>query len=818
MSNQLKFIFRSMTRHKVFSGINIVGLAVGIAAVMLIYRIVHFEMAFNKRFANYERIVRIVRHDSGPNGEGWTTCVPGPAGPAIQLSVPQLEAFSRATEIWPSLAVPNPNGGAPLKKFNMEGDELAMFVDPAFVEIFEPEWLAGDPLTALSDVGTIVLTQKMAEKCFGNWESAMNQHLVMDNQVQMTVRGVMADFPANTDFPVLALVSYSTLLANKDAFLAFNNDAWGQCASNFQAYGLLKDPSQFDDANAVLATLGQKEYAADNPQSKEKHAHQLQKLSELHFNESLSNPAYRTASKDNLKLISFIGLLVLAMACFNFVNLSTAKASQRAKEIGVRKTLGVSRGQLIRQFLLETGVTTLVAVVLGVVLAAISLPLLRNISDVPPSTPFLTEPSTFAMLAVLAVAITLLAGAYPSLVLAGFSPAGALKSHSAGAPKGQGIARGHSLVREGLVVLQFTIAAGLIVGTLVSLGQMDFIKHKDMGYEKGLVYTFSLNPDSTSLSKLETLRNKLHQLNSVEAVSFSSDSPTSANLSTTNFAFPAGGEDAPFGLPIKLADANYQKTYGLRMVAGRWFEPSDTIKECVVNEYLLKKLGIADMGAAIGQNIRLGGPKPIKVVGVVADFHTHSIHQPLEPLMIAPFKRAFYMAGVKIKPDNLAATTASIQRVFDEVYPEQVFAGQFFDESVASFYENENRFSNTCKGFGLLAVFIACLGLFGLSMHTAARRTKEIGVRKVLGASVTGLTGLLAKDFLKLVIVSLAIAFPLAYWLMDKWLADFAFRIEISFGVFLMAGFAALLVAFAAVGFQSIKAALANPVESLKNE
>jgi putative ABC transport system permease protein len=814
----LKFIFRSMARDKVFSGINIVGLAVGIAAVMLIYRIVNFELGFNKSFANYERIVRIVRHDTGQNGEGWTTCVPGPAGVAIQQSVPQLEEFSRVAEVWPSLTVPNPNGGAPMKKFNMEGDELAMFVDAAFVKIFEPKWLAGDPLTALNDVGSIVLTKKIAEKCFDNWGAAMNQNLVMDNQVQLTVRGVIADFSVNSDFPLVALVSYPTLLANKASYLNFNDNAWGQCASNHQAYAMLKDPKQFDDANAVLTTVGQKEYAADNPQSREKHIHQLQKLSDLHYNESLSNPAYQAVSKDHLRLLSFIGLLVLSMACFNFINLSTAQASQRAKEVGVRKTLGVGRGRLIRQFLSETGVITLVSMVLGVVLAMLALPLVQYISDVPPETPFLTEPQTLAMLVFLAVSITLLAGAYPSLILAGLSPAGALKSQLKGASNGLGTARGQGLVREGLVVLQFTIAAGLIVGTLVSLAQMDFIKNKDMGYEKGLVYTFSLNTDSTSHSKMETLRNKLHQLNSVEEVSFSSDTPTSANTSSTNFSFPASGEDAPFGLSIKFTDANYQKTYGLRMVAGKWFEPSDTIKECVVNEYLLEKLGIADVGSAVGQHIRLGGPKPVKVVGVVANFHTHSVHEPLEPLMIAPFKRVFYMAGVKIKPDNLAATTASIQRVFDEVYPEQVFSGQYFDESIAGFYENEERFSNTCKGFGLLAVFIACLGLFGLSMHAAARRTKEIGVRKVLGASVTELTGLLAKDFLKLVVIALSIGFPVAWWLMDKWLADFAFRINISWAVFVVAGLLAVAVAFLSVGFQSVKAALANPVKSLRSE
>lgn len=819
MITNLKFILRSMSRNKVFAGINILGLAVGVAAVLLIYRIVDFELSFNKGFKNYDRIVRIVRYDIYPEGENWITCVPTSAGDAIQASVPQFEEFSRVRELWPTIAVPDPAGGAPLKKFTQTDGETSFFAEPAFLKILEPTMLAGDPNTALRDAGTVILTQSMAEKCFGNWQSSMNQTVIMDGIVPLVVRGVVADFPTNCDFPIHVLVSYPTLIAN-GAHYNYDPESWGSCSSNSQAYALLKDVNQWDDAEAVLATVGQKEYNQEARSEKTKRVHHLQALSDLHYNEDLYNSGGRIMTKNRLRVLSFIGLLVLAMACFNFINLSTAQATQRAKEVGVRKTLGVSKGQLIGQFMTETAAVTVISVALGLVLAILGLPLLKLISDVPADAPFLTLPHTWAFLLVLAVAVTLLAGFYPSMVLAGFQPSEALKSNASSKASSSNsfFMKGHSAVREGLVVFQFAIAAALIVGALVTLAQLDYIRNKDLGFDKNLIYTFNYNNDSTSLTKLDALRQQLAQIPTVESISFCSDHPSSGNIWNTNFAFPSSAEDAQFSLSLKFADEAYMKTYGLRLLAGKWYEPSDTIRHGVVNQTLLKKLGITDPNEVVGQELKLGGRRRVQIVGVVQDFHSHSVHDPLEPILIIPRKQFYYNAGVKIMPTDLASTTAAIQKVFDQIYPEQVFTGRYFDENIAQFYEDENRFSNTCKGFGLLAVFIACLGLFGLSMHAAARRTKEIGIRKVLGASIVGITGMLAKDFLKLVLLSLFIGFPLAWWLMNKWLADFAFHIDITWAVFAMAGTTSVAVAFLTVSFQSVKAALSNPIKSLRSE
>jgi putative ABC transport system permease protein len=331
-----------------------------------------------------------------------------------------------------------------------------------------------------------VLTQRMAEKCFGTWQQALDQTLLIDNLVTISVRGVVADLPTDCDLPLEMLISYPTLLANAGLFYYTDQDQWGSCSSNNQAYALLKDPAQWDAAAAVLAKVGEQEYAEANRFKNAKKTHRLQPLSELHYDENLGAPYGHTVTKSRLRVLSFIGLMVLVMACFNFINLATAQATQRAKEVGVRKTLGGSRSQLLRRFMAETAVLTLISVTAGLFLAQVCLPLLKYVSEVPPEAPFLALPQTWAFLILTAMSVTLLAGFYPAMILAGFNPVEALKNQLAG----RGSSR--ATVRKGLVVLQFSIAVALVIGALATLGQLDYIQKKDLGFDKNLVYTFSL--------------------------------------------------------------------------------------------------------------------------------------------------------------------------------------------------------------------------------------------------------------------------------------------------------------------------------------
>ncbi|MFN7116267.1 MAG: ABC transporter permease [Saprospiraceae bacterium] len=806
--NHLKIALRTLQKNRLYALINIVGLAVGIAAVLLIYRMVTYELSFNKNFKNYDRIARVVSYEKRAEGEGYTVCTPIPAMDVIENNISQFAAMSRVRELWVTLTIPNPNGGTPLKKLGMTPPETAFFAEPNFVKIFDFQWLAGDAATALKENGAIVLTKSWAEKCFGNWQDAMGKTMLVDNLIPVEVKGVLADLPANCDFTFPFLVSYATLKANPSNF--FYDTEWGSCSSNNQVYALLRDASQMAVTNTSLAKVGEKEYVGRS--GKQSRFHVLQPLSDLHYNENYPNSGSHRISKTRLKVLSAIGILILALACFNFINLATAQAALRAREVGVRKTLGSQQRQLIGQFMTETGVIVLVAVILGANLAYFTSPLLKFISDVPDTLPFFSQPFIWAFLAMLTLSVTLLAGLYPSFALASFRPVKALKNNT------NNQFFGGAALRKSLVVLQFTIAQGLIIGAIVTILQLDFIRSRDLGFDKNLVYTFSFNSDSSSIARQETLRQTLLQVPDVESVSLSSDQPLSGNTWMSNFRYGSHAEDEPFAVTLKFADANYQETYGIQLLAGKWFAPSDTVRQGVVNHTLLKKLGITDPNEAVGQRLRLGGSTMVDIVGVAADFHTHSLREEHQPLLISTRKEYYWEAGVKIRPQNLAKTTANIQQAFDKIFPEQVFTGRFLDESIAQFYEDDNRLSATTKGFGILAIIISCLGLFGLATHATAQRTKEIGIRKVLGASLMNIVGLLSKDFLRLVIIALLVATPLAWYAMNQWLENFAYRIDIQWWVFVMVGVLGIVIALATVSFQAIRAAVANPVESLKNE
>jgi len=809
--HNLRLAWRALSKNKIYLALNICGLAAGIAACLLVFRIVRFEWSFNTGFHNHDRIVRVLSREKDSESESMSACVPIPAMAAIQGSVSQFEQVARIREVWPTITVPDPAGGAPLRKFQPSTPEVGMFVEPSFFKIFDLTWLAGDPGTALNEINTAVLPRKLAEKCFDDWHKAVGQTLVMDNRVHLTVRGVVENMPDNCDFPLFILVSYPTIMPNKDLYFYDEKD-WGSCSTNNQLFALLRDKNQFFTAAATVALVGKEEYKQGNKYRNAEKTHVLQPLGDLHFNEDVGNSGSHTISRARLWVLACIGLLVLAMACFNFINLATALATLRAREVGVRKTLGGSRWALVGQFMGETALIVLISVTAGALIAKAFVPMLKYISEVPDDLPFFSDPALLVFLVLTAVAVTLLSGLYPSLVLSGFSPVRALKNETTTAVSG-GVP-----LRKALVVLQFVIAQGLIVGAIVTIGQLDYIRNLDLGFKKDLVYTFAFGGDSTSQAKLDVFKQRLLQIPSVETVSFSNDQPSSGNTWSSNFAFGRGAEDAKFHTNLKFCDSDYPKTYGLRLAAGRWLEPSDTIREAVVNETMLKKLGIADPESALGQELRLGGRRRMPVVGVVKDFHLHSAHEAIEPLVMTTRREFYWEAGVKIRPGNMAVTTESIRKAFDVTFPEQVFEGRYFDESIARFYRAENRFSAFCKACAALAILISCLGLFGLASHAAARRTKEIGIRKVLGASVTGITGLLAKDFLKLVVVAILIASPLAYFLMQKWLADFAYRIDIQWWIFAVAGAGAMAVAFLTISFQSIKAALANPVKSLRSE
>ncbi len=810
--NNLKIAFRTLVKNKTYTAINIVGLMIGIAAVLLIYQMVSYELSFNKNFVNHDRIVRVVATDPGDVSENnLAVCIPVAAMLAIRTDVPQFEKVARIRETWTTLTVPGENGEIPSRKFSTGREDVAFFADPEFDDIFKLNWLSGDNVAALGQPSNIMLSRSWAEKLFDKWENATGKVIKLDNFIPLTVQGVYEDIPFNTDFPVTCLISYPTLeLKQHRDYLGLSpDDSWNSCSSNNQVYALLKDENQMEASKAVLANIGKDNY---NPASNGKRkTHTLQPFSMLHYDEELGNSGRSTTSHQSINILIFIGILILLIASFNFINLATSQATQRAKEVGVRKTLGGRPAQLILQFMSETAIIVGIAVILGMVLAEFTLPLLQYISDVPSDQPFLMQTNIWFLLLSVFVVVTLLAGLYPAFVLSSYKPVEALsrkiKTHSLG---------GINLQRS-LVIAQFVVSSILIISAIITIRQLDYIQNQDLGFEENLVYAFGINTDSISLSKHTVLKNKLTALPDITQISLNSDQPISSNTWSGNFRVEGRSEDEAFETTYKFVDDNYHNTFGLDLIAGKWLAPSDTFRQIIVNETFIRKVELGTPEEALQKKVRVWG-NFYPIVGVVKDFHTHSLHTPHQPLTMISRKDFYWQVGVKMTNNNVQSSLAGLQKVFDEVYPEQVLNGQFMDERIQRFYEDEQRMSALCKGFGLLAIFISCLGLLGLAMHAAARRTKEIGVRKVLGASIGNIIALLSKDFILLVIIALFIAIPIAWYSMSNWLEDFAYHVDLHWGIFLLAGITAVLIAFITVGVQGFRAAVADPIRALRDE
>jgi len=807
IKNYILIAIRNMRKHPTYALINTFGLAAGIAFGITFYRIVSYELSFNKSFPNYDNLVRIVKEHQTLDGSiEHNVCVPAPAMDAIESTVPQFAGVSRVKEVWPSIKMEEPDGGE-IKKFNVPRGQTAFFVEPDFFTMFSIQWLTQPDVASFQRPGSIVLTESFARRFNVDPSLMVGKVLMMDNVAEVTVTGIIKDMPSNCDFNLPFLVSWETMLAHKEAF--FFDERWGSCASNNQMYALMKDPGEVNQVNTILADIGKEEYK--NRNGKQSQHHLLQPLSDLHFDERYNNSGTHVMLKSRLRILGAIGLLILIMACFNFINLSTARATLRAGEVGVRKTLGSDRRQLIGQFMGETALVVSAGAVLGAILAHFLAPLLSYVSDVPSDFPFFSNPQIFVFLALLVLVVTLLAGFYPSIVLASFSPALALYGRR------NNQANTGITLRKALVILQFVIAQGLVIGAVITLLQLDFIHNRDLGFKQDLIYTFPIGIDSSSLSRQSALRSTLLAQPDIAAVTYSSDLPFSGNTWSSNFKYGSRPEDETYPVTMIFGDVDYPEVFGLELVAGRWVMPSDTIRQVVINETLVHKLGIQNPEEVIGQSLVLGR-KRTEITGVVKDFNTHSLYNEMLPLAISTFKDYYWSVGVKIKPGDVNGTIRGITQAFDQVYPEQVFEGRFFDDSIQEFYENDQRLSRTCKAFGLLAILLACLGLFGLITHIVQERIGEIGVRKVLGASIQSIVGLLSLDFIKLVLIALVIASPLAWYLMHRWLQNFVYHIDIKWWVFGVTGLVAVLIAFVTIGFQAIRAALANPVDSLRSE
>ncbi len=791
--NYFKTAWRNIRKNKVFAFINITGLAIGIAASLILFIIVKYELSYDTFQKNYSSIYRVVTQEKYSDGITYNDGITIAASEALKTYFPQI-TFSAVASTYGSQITVNDN-----KKF-IE-DKGILFCEPQFFKVFDYTWLNGNA-TSLNEPNNVVLSQATAEKYFGSWQQAIDKTIKLDNNITLKVTGILANPPANSSFPLNVLISYQTFKSNTQYGYT---DEWNGTSSNFQTYALLPPNVYPSLINKQLSIFSSEHYKGGNS----KKSNFLQPLSSLHFDDRFSNLAQLVTSKSTLWTLSLIGIFILLMACINFINLSTAQAVKRSKEVGIRKVLGSNRVQLFFQMMGETSLIVLLAVVIAVVISYLVLPYAKNIASIPEPLSLFNVSSVVLLIGV-AIAVTFLAGTYPSLIMARFNSLQALKNKISSA-KTNGIS-----LRRSLVVLQFAISQVLIIGTVIAVSQMNFIQKADLGFNKDAVLMIDTNTDSVTNSRLDAFKTKLLGMHGIQNVSLNSDAPSSNNNWSTNFAFDHRPNES-FQMHLKFGDADYLKTYGLQLIAGRNYTESDTAKEMLVNATMVKMLNLKSPDKILGKQIKLGNVW-LTVTGVVKDFKDHSLRENVKPIVITTSKKFYSETSIKIHSSNIQATTASIEKTWNEFFPEYAYTSYFLDDTIAHFYDEENHLSLLYKIFAGIAILISCLGLYGLVSFMATQKTKEIGIRKVLGASVANIIYLFSKEFTVLIVVAFVIAVPVAYYIMSNWLNNFAFRINITIWFFVLAIVSSVVIALLTVSYKSIRAALANPVKSLRTE
>ena len=788
--------YRTLVRNREYSFINICGLGVSLASCLLLFYIINYELSYDTFHVDRERIFRVTNETNRPEGMEYGMGIPRPLPDALRIDFPQLEQVATIFSIPDSqIDVLDPLGN----QIQHQEDRGVFFIEPQFFEIFSFGWLHGAP-AALKDPNVAVLTKSIAEKYFGNWRTSIGKTIEYRNTGLLKVVGVLEDVPMNSDFPIKVVISWATR--------GQETQGWGSVSSRRQCYVKLDEHTSAEQIQKLMPAFEKKNHPTDGDLYDN---YRLQPLEDIHFNERYGNYNGRVVSKGTLLALGLIGVLLIITASINFVNLAIAQVMKRSKEVGIRKVMGSNRWQLSAQFFGETFIVLVLASVLGVIMTQAALPTFRTLLDLPEGLHATDPQETLLFLVAVVVILTILSGFYPARVLTRFNPLQALKSklsqHSIG---------GVSL-RKGLIMIQFAIAQMLVIATLVVVQQLDFFHSASLGFDKDSIVLFQVPVDSSNQTKLDAFRTALLGEPGIENVSFGFNSAMSSGYRRIGFSFNNAIEEAPFEMHVKFTDVEYFDTYDLQLVAGRVYQQTDTAREYVVNEAFLEKFGITKPEDGLGKTITQDGVT-LPIVGVVKDFHQVSLQEKIEPLAMMCYKPEYRYASVKLQTNDLKSIVGRVKETYSNFFPETVFVFRFFDDNVAQQYAQEERLSSITKAFSGIAIFISALGLYGLISFMAVQRTKEVGIRKVLGASVRDIVVLFYKEFILLVVIAFVVSAPLSGYLMSDWLNTFAYRIELTPWVFIAAVTLSLTVSLAVISYRSIAAALANPVESLRNE
>ncbi|KIO78859.1 ABC transporter permease [Pedobacter lusitanus] len=792
----LKIAFRNLWKNKGYTLMNIVGLSIGMTGCILIFLFINYQLSFDQQYKNKDRIYRVVSHAYYAGGEDFDRGVPRPLAGAMRNDFGMLEQVAAIEGSWGMIKVKDAEGNLKIKT-----QEKTFYVEPEFFKIFDYQWLLGNPAQALTAPGTVALSQKTAERYFGDWHLAIGRTINYENDKDLKVTGVFADVPENNSNVINIAISYAS-------FKHRNQTRWGSVSSSSECYILLKEGVAVTDLEGPKNAFLKKYYVE---KTNVRPDHLFQPLKDIHTNERFGNFSGKRISKSELLGLTIIGALLLITACINFINLATAQSVSRSKEVGVRKVMGSGKKQLIVQFLTETMVLTLIALLLACVFTEVALPGMSAMFQEKITFNLAAHPVIFVFLLCLVLFVGFLSGFYPALVMSGFNPALAVKNKVS-------MGNGGGMIRKVLVVIQFAITIVLVTCTLVILMQMKFMREKPLGFNTSAIALINVPADSLSRQKYQILKTRIMAEPGVLSVSFCSDGPSSDDNTNNAFAFD-GTKTADFQANTKVVDDDYLKTFDLKLLAGKNLtkSKSDTAREYIVNETLLKKFGISNPQQAVGKKIQFGGITG-PVVGVVKDFNNMNLREAVSPIIMITRNDRFELMAVKMDAQQIPAIMKNIEKIWNGYYAEQVYTFDFMDQRISRYYASEQLMGTLFKIFAMVIISISFIGLFGLISFVAAQRTKEMAIRKVLGASIPELVTMLNTSFIVMIFLANLIAWPVAYVLIQKWLSGYAYRIELSIWPFAVAMFISMSITLITVSFRSYKAARTNPIDALKYE
>ncbi|MBE61785.1 MAG: hypothetical protein CMB89_05440 [Flammeovirgaceae bacterium] len=806
--NYLITALRNLKRNKVYTALNVFGLALGIGCALVIYKVISYEFSYDKHHANYEQVYRVVNQNIYPDRVDKGMGTPHPVGPAIKEDYPNIKHVVRTNYMYgDQLNVTD--GSGEIKKFRIE--EGMVFTENSFFDVFTVEWIAGNKATALTNPQTVVIATSQAQKLFnlpeGMEQEALGRTINFNNVKDFKVVGVIKDPKEPTSLPFTYLFDYESQGGEINPYFR-EGTSWNSTSSNTNTYFIPSEGFDLNAFNEAMIAFVDKYHGEGES---EERRYVAQAYSEIHFDQEYGSYTGAT-SLQFLYALGLIGVFLVLTACINFINLATAQASNRAKEIGIRKAIGSMTSQLLVQFLSEIALITFFALIIALAIAELMFNLLSDIIGYQLSINLLGTPETAIFLFALFAIVSLLSGFYPAMLLSRMNTVMALKkkittrSHSGGLS-----------LRKGLVVVQFAISQFLIIGTLIVSSQSDFFLNKDLGFETDAILTTYL--PERDVVKMERFRQAMMTSPAIAGVTYGLSEPTGNADSHSNLNYAPLGSEKDYNANFKPVDPYYTDFFDIKILAGRTIKEGDSMN-VVINQKIADLMGFeGNYEGAVGETLKTGWGGDKKVVGVMENFHTYSLEEELDYVLLIHFPQAFY--SLSFKTPSLASVEEAkthFEKVWNDVYPEYVIDYDFYDQTLAENYEDVQNITALMKIFSTISILIGCLGLYGLVSFIAMNRNKEIGVRKVLGASVMNILGIFSKEIIFLMIISFVVTAPLAFYFLNLWLDNFSFRIAIGPGFFIAALISTLLVALVTISHKTISAALINPAQTLKDD